>query len=101
MKIQCDDVDNVSELLNHSRQVRTKLGKTPTPLLPNMVAQFHEFHAREMQALVNAGYFRVSDDGEHYVATYAGAFKMTWKLLPVGKQLYIAHRKRYAKKWLM
>ncbi|XXQ69344.1 hypothetical protein ACKLNO_05635 [Neisseriaceae bacterium B1] len=100
VKIQCDDAKNVNELLSRFRQVRAKWGKTPAPLLPNMVAQFHEFHAREMQALVDKGYFRVSDDGEHYVGTYAGALKMTWKILPVGKQIHMAQRKRYAEKWL-
>ncbi|ULJ64416.1 hypothetical protein [Wielerella bovis] len=99
VKIQCDDVQTVSELLKRFRQVRAKLGKTPAPLLPNMVAQFHEFHAREMQALVDAGYFRVSDDGKDYVGTYAGALKITWKLLPVGKQIAIAQKKRFAQKW--
>ncbi len=100
VKIQCDDVDNVHELLNHFRQVRTQFDKTPVPLLPDFVAQFHEFHTREMQALVDMGYLRISDNGEYYVGTYTGALKMTWKILPVGKQIYMAQRKRYAKKWL-
>lgn len=49
-----------------------------------------------LEAAVEDGYLRLSDDGTQYKATLKGAYLMTWKNLPPFKSFIVANRRRRA-----
>lgn len=54
----------------------------------------------ELEAAREAGYLRLSSDGEYYRATVKGAYLMGWKQLPPFKGLIARHRHRQTRRLL-
>lgn len=51
---------------------------------------------KDLERAARDGYLRLSTEGTHYRATFAGAYKITWKVLHPIKGLYRLYKKRVA-----
>jgi hypothetical protein len=101
--VTCSGVDDLVLLYRLHRARVVELSQQRTPQMP-AGGQAHQYMAAEWKRtftrLCNAGYYRLTDDGQRYVKTVKGAYIMTWRMLWPLKQLRLWARDRRAEREL-